>query len=143
MSEEEFQKFLLPLTANQRRICLECHSFLMRFIHVKCEKKFGVPFYKVNGWFCYINPVHGGGVKISFPYAKKFNDKTNALFYGELKLVGSLRLNAFEDIALGVFPSLIQEALEIDRRKDWGSRTLDSNFNNIRLPTYESEKRMG
>lgn len=87
--------------------------------------------------------MHGGGVNISFPYAKKFNDKTNALFYGELKLVGSLRLNAFEDIALGVFPSLIQEALEIDRRKDWGSRTLDSNFNNIRLPTYESEKRMG
>lgn len=114
MSQEEFEKFVFPLTENQKRIVKECHHFFSRLRGVHCQRQYGVPFYHGNSWLFYINPHRDGYVELCFPRAKYFSKGIEDLHFGGRQQIGSIDIKTVQQLTSPIFTSLVFEAIRID-----------------------------
>lgn len=114
MSQEEFEKFVFPLTENQVKIVKGLHCFFTRLSNVHCQHQFGVPVYYRHQWLFYLNPNREGSIELCFTNATIFSLGKEMLNFGNRQKIGSYIVNRVEQLTSPIFTSLVFEAIRID-----------------------------
>ncbi|MBL7999090.1 MAG: DUF1801 domain-containing protein [Candidatus Kapabacteria bacterium] len=99
-----------------RRTILESHP------GIEEAMKYGIPFFMLNGWLCYINPKKKE-LDIGFPRAQHFADPTGALQQKGRKMIKTLTFRYDEDIDIDALRSVLAAAIRTNLAWDETSRT--------------------
>ena len=85
-------------------------SWLIEKMGLKSKMRYGIPFYDVEKWLCYLNPLKKGGIEFAFIRGDLLDHSDGLLDNKGRKMVWGIELHDIESIPLEALRKKIAEA---------------------------------
>lgn len=112
----EVEEFIYQKEAEQKELLLFLHNFLVSEFHLLAKIRFKIPFYYKNNWVIYLNPLKNNNIDFCVLRANEQETPHEPLNFKSRKQVASIELDPKMDLKLEIIKSIIQDALEIDKK---------------------------
>jgi len=112
---EEVEIFIEELgNQNQREIMLHLHEFILMFANMEPKIRFKIPFYYLNSWICYLNPIKPDKVELAFVRANELSSATMILDFKKRKQIAGLTIESLHNLPKTELALIFQEAILLD-----------------------------
>lgn len=98
----------------QRELLFLLNDMLTAHNGMNAAIRYGIPFYGINRWICYLNPQKGNGVEVCFLQGKKLSEMHPLLDMKSRKMVAGIVLNQVEETTLEWLDKAIHDAIKLD-----------------------------
>ena len=78
--------------------------------------RYGIPFYNVKKWLCYISPQKKGGIELCFLHGRWMTDTQGSLDAKDRTQIYGITYHKLEEINEELLKILLKEAIEIDEK---------------------------
>ena len=119
---QEVLSYINQLDSHRAGIISQLHHELMNNPGVVTKIRYKVPFYYRKSWFCYLNPLKGGGVELAFIRGRELSNDEGILVAKDRKMVRGIELFDASKIPWSSVRSIIQEALLLDETVPYSIR---------------------
>jgi hypothetical protein len=100
---------------NLRTLVSELHELILSQLpSIYAELKYGIPFYNLHSWMCYINPLKTGGVELCFLHGQKLPDTHHLLETKGRKMVSGITITTIQQLYREDLLELILSAIILD-----------------------------
>ncbi|MGB0167350.1 MAG: hypothetical protein ACPF8V_10910 [Luteibaculum sp.] len=113
---KSYDVFLELLPQRELAMVNEIFGYLTALPGVRCEMKYGLPFFLKNSWVCYINPLKEGGLELAFPRAYQLSNEEGIIDFKGRKQVGGIYIGGISDLSNPKIYRVIQEAILLDQQ---------------------------
>ncbi len=110
-------EFIFSKPDAQRELFSAMNEILLGYPGMRSAIRYGIPFYGMNKWICYLNPQKGGGLELCFWNGLKLKDDSGLLQIKDRKQIAGITLHHIDNLPLEVIDGLVQQAIEMDKRE--------------------------
>ena len=116
------EDFIYTHEGEQRNILLYFHHLFVDDLDLTCKIRYGIPFYYLHSWICYLNPIKNGGIELAFVRGNELSNAQGILDAKDRKQVYGIELDKVENIPEALIMEVIQEALLLDETIPYASK---------------------
>jgi hypothetical protein len=115
MSAKSLPEFYAGLSDHQRAIAERLRELILSAHPGISEKlNWGVPCFRLNKWFIYLNGLKGDAIDLCFMQGFQLTDEAGLLEGRGRKMVRSIKISSLAGIQTDVLLTLIFEAIDLD-----------------------------
>lgn len=112
---EEVEIFIEELeNEQQREIMIHLHEFILMFANMEPKIRFKIPFYYLNSWICYLNPIKPDKVELSFVRANELSTALPLLDFKKRKQIAGITIDSLNSLPKTELALIFQEAILLD-----------------------------
>lgn len=100
----------------QRELFFLLNEILMNHKEMRSAIRYGIPFYGINRWICYLSPKKNDAIEICFLQGKKLNEIYPFMDMKSRKMVSGMLLENSDDFVLEQLENVLLTAIELDKK---------------------------
>lgn len=108
-------EFIFSRPNGQRELFSAMNEVLAGYSGMRSAIRYGIPFYGINKWICYLNPQKGAGLELCFWNGAKLKDDSGLLQLKNRKQIAGITLNDINNMPLEIIDGLMMHAIEMDK----------------------------
>ena len=116
------EEYIYDLRGQQKAVMEYLHQLLETYPGITSKIRYKVPFYYRKSWICYLNPVKGDQVELSFTRGNELSNEQGILDFRGRKQVAGILFPSVESIKTDVIAEIIQEAIMLDEEVPYASK---------------------
>ena len=118
----EAEEFIYHFEGEQRQVLLYFHRLLATDLNLTVKMRYDLPFYYGKSWICYLNPIRGGQVELSFIRGNELSNEQGLLESRGRKQVSSAVFHTLAEVRNSPVDEVIQEAILLDETRPYASK---------------------
>lgn len=112
---EEVEIFIEALeNDNQREIMTHLHEFILMFANMEPKIRFKIPFYYLNSWICYLNPIKPDKIELAFVRANELSSALPTLDFKKRTQIAGITIGSLQELPKQEIALIFQEAILLD-----------------------------
>ena len=115
-------RFELGMSEKQIEMTRILHQLFTEQYGLNATEKYGVPFYTLKSWICYINPLKNDAIELAFTRGNELIGQLEVLDFKGRKQVGGFTLNRLDEVQLELIEMVLQEAIILDNDVPYKSK---------------------
>jgi len=108
------QDYMNNLEGQQKILTRFLHEWLCNTHNLQAKSRYNIPFFYLNTWICYINPIKKDGVEFNFIRARELSLHDDVLDFKSRVMVAGICLYEVTEIPLVRLGEILQEAIILD-----------------------------
>ena len=97
------------------------HLFTDQY-ELDASMKYGVPFYTLKSWICYLNPIKGNAVELAFTRGIELINHEELLNFKGRKQVGGFDIHDLNQKQIEQIEMVLQDAIILDMEVPYASK---------------------
>jgi hypothetical protein len=110
----EVEDYIEEFEGEQRNILLHFHLLFVADLGLTAKLNYGIPFYYLHSWICYLNPNKKGGIELAFIRGNELSNAQGLLEAKNRKQVVGITFTKLKEIHEESILEIVHEAILID-----------------------------
>lgn len=119
---EEVLAYFDEQDPERQEVMRAIHAFLMSYPGMKVRLRYGIPFYDIRTWICYLNAAKTGGTELAFVRANELENVGGLLDFRGRTQVAGVVWHQVREIRFEALAEIMEEALKLDEEKKYTVR---------------------
>ncbi|MGB1247892.1 MAG: DUF1801 domain-containing protein [Chitinophagales bacterium] len=114
--------FIDNLSDEQQKMVRFFDEWFVDDLKLTSKIRYKIPFYYLNSWICYINPVKENKIELAFLRGNELSNHQKILDFRDRKQVAGIVYENVKEIDKKIINEVIQEAIWLDQTKKYASK---------------------
>lgn len=114
--------FIYEKEGEQQKILLHLHEMICTLPGITGKISYGLPFYYLRSWICYLNPRKDGRVELAFPRGNELSNEQGLLAAAGRKQVMGVVFGSASEIPGETVLEILLEAMLLDEEIPYSFR---------------------